>query len=783
MNDKLSLPSPSRIKQVLTLDRGRLPSFPQVVLKLLEIDGDETGSLDEVARVVASDPAVAAGVLEVVNSAMYGLQRKIGALPEAIVLLGLHEIKKLTMGLSVFHDLFAGEGTRAFDRIHFWRHSLFTALLAMEIARRVGYPRPEEAYVGGLLHDVGKIFLDLQGRRDYEEVAQDAADPQENLVLKERQLLGLGHDDIGAYFCSHWQLPDRIVLGVKYHHQRFHEHALSREEALLASIVSMADFVSWTQGVGSFTAGSPPVLTPEAQGFIDVEKTDIMGSIRAVNREMESISEFYNFIFPTPNEIHENLLKMNLRLGRANTRYFYMETPATVQGLAEAPAITFSPDAGAELFKSLARARTVKEVLDSVMFQVGAMFEPVHWSLLLKDPKSEDMVFTMVAGVNRERLQGTRLPRGEGLAGYVMETGKPVVVEDLSTDRGLKHRLPPVNGFEPRTCMAIQIRNQNKLLGAMELVNRVNGKGFTSGDLHTLTSLSEHIAAAIERAYFHQALQKMATVDSLTGLKNRYNLERVLSNPQEIMGRYGPDTSLMIVDIDQFKRYNQANGRQAGDGLLKHLAAVLKMTFRRTDDIFRYEGDKFIVLLSGTDRLAAEAARERILQTFAPPNGQPDVSISIFVHTLKVDDAQGWIHWLQERLIRDKAVFRNESLQSMEDNLQPLLEEEMRQAASAVESNYTKEVSLLGDFVSLRNRSHGRITVEGLSLNKMGIVITSGQPVRAGDFLDISFHLDDARRSWINRRVLVKKVDRNRIDVEVHNPPIYAKALGFYLMG
>ena len=782
MNDKVPLPSVSDIKKVLTFDGRKLPSFPQVAAKLLEISGDESTSLEDISKVVETDPGIAARVLEIVNSAMYGLQRPIKALPEAVVLLGFDEIKKLSIGMTVFQGLFASGKSKNFDRIHFWRHSLSVAVLAMEIAKKIKYPHPEEAYIVGLLHDVGKIFLDIQGRRNYGEFLYAAATSQDNMVEQERKTLGLGHDDIGAFFCSLWKLPESIVLGVKYHHQRFEPRDLSREEVLLISIVSLSDFVSWTQGIGSFDRVCPPILSPEVMDFIDFEEIDIINSISAMNREMERISEFYQFVFPTPNQIQENLLWTNFRLCRANTKYFYKESPAGIHDLPQAKEDAISSDLGFEFGKSLAKAKTVKEVLDVVIFQIGSIFEPVQWSLLLKDPKSSDMIFTVVAGANKEKLQGVRVPGGEGIVGHIMETGKPLIVEDVSKDIRLSNLIDKYAGFKTRSYMGTQLKSETKIFGVIELINKIRGDSFTPEELNRLTAISEYAAIAIERAYYDQSLQKMATTDLLTGLKNRLSLERVLSDREEMLKQYGPDVSLMIIDIDKFKRINEMRGRQAADGLLKHLAAILRKTFRRTDDIFRYEGDKFVVLLSATDREAATQTKWRIRRTFDALKGDIDVSISIFVHSVKTDHARGLIHFLEEKLARDKAVSRDGVVKDMEENLQPFLEQEMKDQKPARAKIYHKKVSLDGEFVLLRTKSYGHMKVEGISLLEMGFTITSRQYVQVGDFLDITFHLDDLKRSLIERRVVVRKVNGKQIDAEFYNPPPYAKNLGFYLM-
>ncbi len=783
MKENVLLPTLSEIKKVLAFDGKKLPSFPQVAAKLFEMSGDETASLQDISKVVESDPGIAARVLEIVNSALYGLQRKIKVLPEAVVLLGFDEIKKLTIGMTVFQGLFASSRSKTFDRIHFWRHSLSVAVLAMEIAKKIRYPNPEEAYIVGLLHDIGKIFLDLQGHRNYGEFLHEAAASQDDIVVEEeRKTLGLGHDDVGAFFCSLWKLPESIVLGVKYHHQRFEPQEFSKEDALLISIVALANFVCWTQGIGSFDGICPPVLSPEVEDLIDFEQIDIVPCISAMNTEMERISEFYQFVFPTPNQIQENLLWTNFKLCRANTRYFYQDSLSGMQDLLRANEKTIPSDLGFELGKALAKTKTIKEVLDIVMFQIGCIFEPVHWALLLKDSKSGDMILTVVEGKNKEKLQGVRLPKGEGIAGHIMETGKALLLEDVSKEVRLRDSINKYAGFKTRSCMGTQLRSENKIFGVMELIDKINGESFTQEEMNVLTSIAEYAAIAIERAYYNQALQKMATIDSLTGLKNRYSLERVLSNREEMLKQYSPDASIMIIDIDKFKRINELKGRKAADALLKHLTSILKITFRRTDDIFRYEGDKFIVLLSGTGKEEATQAKERILKTFNSLKGDIDVSISIFVHSVKTDHSRGLIHFLEEKLTKDKAVPKDEPVEDLETNLQFLLEEEMKAKRSGSTKTYHKEVSLDGKFVLHRTKSPGRMRVDGISMLEMGFTITSNHDVRIGDFLDVSFHLDDSKRSLIERRVLVRKVHGQQIDTEVYNPPPYAKNLGFYLM-
>ncbi|WDP86507.1 MAG: HDOD domain-containing protein [Desulfobacter sp.] len=327
MKDRLTLPPESDIKKVLRLDQKKLPSFPQVATKLLEASKDETISLESVSKILETDPGISARVLEIVNSAMYGLARKITTLSEAVVLLGLDEIKKLALGMTIFENMFKKDQAGRFDRLLFWRHSLAVAVLSMEIANEIGYDDPEEAYIAGLLHDVGKIFLDIQGKENYGQFIQDLSVTTDLVIEKERSTIGLGHDDVGAYFCLEWKLPEKLILAVKYHHQPFDHLDLSQDEKALISIVAMANFLCWTQGIGSFDFIRPPILAPEIEQIIDPDQVDIIKCILEMNKEVEKISAFYQFAFPSVSQLQENLLWANLKLSKANTRYYYQEDP------------------------------------------------------------------------------------------------------------------------------------------------------------------------------------------------------------------------------------------------------------------------------------------------------------------------------------------------------------------------------------------------------------------------------------------------------------------------
>lgn len=788
MKDRLSLPSESDIKRILNLDNKKLPSFPQVAAKLLEVSKDETASLGDLSKIVETDPGISVRVLEIVNSAMYGLGRKVTALSEAVVFLGLDEIKKLAIGMTVFEKMFKSGRGKEFNRLLFWRHCLSVAVLSMEIAREIKYPDPEEAYIAGLLHDVGKIFLDIRGRSNYDDFIRELSFSTDLVIEKERSTIGLGHDDIGAFFCSLWKLPEKLVMAVRYHHMPFEHLALSKEEMQLVSIVSLANFLCWTQGIGSFDIIRPPILPPEVERVIELDKIDIIKCILNMNKDVESISAFYQFVFPSVNQLRENLLWANLKLSRANTKYYYQEDPLVhFQDQAAAREDAMPSDLALELGKPLAKAKSIKEVLDIVMYQVGRIFQPLNWSILLKDPKTSDMIFSVVVGANKEKLQGAKLPKGEGIAGYIMETGESLIIEDVAGDKRFSLRVDKFSGFETRSIIGTPLKTEDKIFGVIELINRINEDSFTPQDLKILSAIAEYAAIAIERSYYNQALTNLATKDSLTGLKNRWSFERAVSNKDEVLRRYGSIFSMLIMDINGFRKISETGNGPAVDGILKELAQVLTKTKRREDEIFRYGEDAFIMLLPQTYSDGADIAKNRILKTFAQTlseKNEPPVRLKISPYTVSPEDSGRLKHLVKEFLSKSEAAVNEDTVADIEDSLHDLLDKESKREPDALEKKQAvgKAVSLGGEFIRLKTRESGHIRVERLSLSAIGFRISKSHRIQVNDFLDIHFILDDIKKSMVERRIVVRSIKGNYIDADFYNPPPYAKKLGFYLM-
>ncbi len=783
MENQLNLPSEADIKSILTLNDKKLPSFPQVAVKLLEASKNGTASLGDLSKILETDPGISARVLEIVNSAFYGIGRQVTKLSDAVTLLGLDEIKKIALEMTVFEKMFKSGRASRFDRLLFWRHSLSVAVLSLEIAKKTGYPDPEEAYIAGLLHDVGKIFLDIHGKKDYGEFIQELSTSSELIIEKERSSLGLGHDDIGAFFCSLWKLPEKLVLAVKYHHQSFEHLGLTQQDKQLISIVSLSNFLCWTQGIGSFDFIRPPILPPEVETTIDLEKIDIVSCILNMNKEIEKISEFYQFVFPSASQLKENMLWANLKLSKANTRYYYQKDPFN-----QIQKTTSTLDT-LEIGKPLAKAKTIKEVLDIVMYQVGKIFQPLHWSILLKDPKTEEMVFSLVVGANKEKLQGAKLPKGEGIAGHIMKTCESLIIKDVEKDNRFSIRVDKYTKFKTQSIIGTPLKTGDKCFGVIELINRIDEAPFGADDLELLSSIAEYAAIAIERSYYNQALTNIATKDSLTGLKNRWSFEHALSNKKTLLKQNGSIFTMMIITTHSIQKMDETHNHPTKDELLKEITRVLMKTKRIKDSLFRYGEDTFIMLLPFVYDDDAEIAKHRFQKELSKTMSekvQIPVKIDISPHTVSATDPGLLKTKVPNFLSKSKETKDEDAVGRMEDNIQPLFEQENKKNAAAKEEDksvfFGKSVSLKGKFSHLKTGESGHIEVEMVSLESIGFRVAKSHRIRINDFIDIQFFLDDINTSLVKRRSVIKGIKGNYIKADFYNPPPFAKNLGFYVL-
>jgi putative nucleotidyltransferase with HDIG domain len=225
--------------KALTEDIQDLPTLPSVVLKLNSMIRSPRTSAQQVGNLISNDPALTAKALKLVNSAFYGFPRKITNITHAIVILGFQKVRDIVLAASMF-DLFRGKRTVGFHQGEFWEHTLVTALAAETLAKELGSPEAPDAFVSGLLHDIGKLILAIHGSKEYEAVRKLSKEQDTPSYNAETLLLGFNHSDIGSWLGEKWQFPEKIVGSIRLHHAP----EAAREYRELNNIIHVADILA-----------------------------------------------------------------------------------------------------------------------------------------------------------------------------------------------------------------------------------------------------------------------------------------------------------------------------------------------------------------------------------------------------------------------------------------------------------------------------------------------------------------------------------------------------------
>ena len=196
---------------------ARLPAMPQILLKLIEQCQSETAGMAALSELIAQDPGMTSKILGVANSsAYYRSGRKVG-LEQALMAIGLDMIKTLVISESVFQVFNNFSHSKSTDLRRFWQHSLSAAVMAREIAVKMRYPHTEEAYLAGLLHDVGRLALLAAAPAEY--AYNFFAEDDENLCSIEQHTLEITHTEAGAWLVQRWNLDSFLADSVLYHHE------------------------------------------------------------------------------------------------------------------------------------------------------------------------------------------------------------------------------------------------------------------------------------------------------------------------------------------------------------------------------------------------------------------------------------------------------------------------------------------------------------------------------------------------------------------------------------
>lgn len=240
-----------------------LPSLPLVVTQVLKLTADPDSTPEDLNQVITTDQNLTAKVLRLANSAYYGFARRIGTVTEAVILLGFNTIRNLVMAASMSPFLEREVAGYALARGELWHHSLVSAMAARLLAREVRYRPHEQAFVAGLLHDIGKVILSIYVSAEYQEIIRRVQEENIPFMTAEAEVLGFHHAQVGGLVADKWNLPQDLVEAVSLHHHP----AEAKIDPRLTAITHAADAVSLMLGMG---VGADGLLYPLDAGCLEV---------------------------------------------------------------------------------------------------------------------------------------------------------------------------------------------------------------------------------------------------------------------------------------------------------------------------------------------------------------------------------------------------------------------------------------------------------------------------------------------------------------------------------
>ncbi len=199
------------------IELSRLPAMPEVLTRLIQELHNEKLNMTDLAELILQDSALSIKVLAVANSSFYNRRTPCDSVAQGINLLGLKMVKLLAVNAAMQQFLreCAGLTPAAFAR--FWHHAVLTALVGKAIAQAIGYPRPDEAYLAGLLHDIGQLAL-LAGKGDGYRKLLEACAEEEALIEQERRIYGITHPEAGALLAEYWRMQPLVSDAIRHHH-------------------------------------------------------------------------------------------------------------------------------------------------------------------------------------------------------------------------------------------------------------------------------------------------------------------------------------------------------------------------------------------------------------------------------------------------------------------------------------------------------------------------------------------------------------------------------------
>lgn len=398
------------------VELSRLQAMPEVLTRLIQELHNEKLNMTDLAELILQDSTLAMKVLAVANSSFYNRRTACDSVAQGINLLGLKMVKMIAVSAAMHQFLRECVELTPAAFTRFWHHALLTALIGKAIAQATGYPRPDEAYLAGLLHDIGQLALLASKGSSYRKLL-DAYTEEESLIEQERRVFGITHGEAGALLAAYWRLQPLVIEAIRYHHAPVAQVFSATELVKLVNAANALAHLEATDNHPALVVTRNLFGLPAAEARRLREKAeaqmDIIAMVNAV--DMQQTDERHR---PAPADAARDRLQAEVHAS------------AMLSLLQEA----------------LAPAGSEEELLTSLLQAAHLLFEPREAMLFAWDADT-NLLSGRPVGTQDEALARIRLP---------LEGGRSLIADALLQNA-------TTHGFDPAAIAAHSMTDQQLL--------------------------------------------------------------------------------------------------------------------------------------------------------------------------------------------------------------------------------------------------------------------------------------------------------------------------------
>jgi len=314
----------SLVTEEIFLNKAEIPNIPSVVSRIIQMASEENFTANKMAAEIQKDPVLVTRILKIANSSYYATQTEVTTISRAISVLGTSVIQSVALSAAIFNKLSKKDNNRTFDIEAFWKRSLLSAVACRLLAQKKGYPIPEEAFIVGLLHDIGMLAM-AKAQADYEEVCE-----KNNSSMRARKSTDMeddefktNHSKVGYLFAKNGCLPDFIQEAILFHHSPEEYNGKSKQVRLMIVFTCLSDILLniFDSNKKSSAIFKFKTMARSLGNFDEKESEDILYS---AGKELSESGSCFDVSIGSQKSYQEILQEANNELGKINLKFQIM---------------------------------------------------------------------------------------------------------------------------------------------------------------------------------------------------------------------------------------------------------------------------------------------------------------------------------------------------------------------------------------------------------------------------------------------------------------------------